>query len=66
MSTRSEPEPAEVDEGSSAAWATFGAAMAEVTAALEDLGRAELAGVLQRLAEATQALAKELRSQTAG
>jgi hypothetical protein len=58
---RQEPEPAEVDEGSITAWATFGAAMAEATATLERGDRVELLGVLERLAQATQALVDSLR-----
>jgi hypothetical protein len=58
---RQEPEPAEVDEGSITAWATFGAAMAEATASLERADRAELVGVLERLVEATQALVESMR-----
>ena len=38
------------------AWATFGAAMADATATLESADRVELVGVLERLAQATQAL----------
>ena len=54
------PEPAEVDEGSVTAWATFGAAMAETTATLESADRIELVGVLERLTQATQALVDSL------
>ena len=46
---RVEPKPAEVDEGSITAWATFGAAMAEATATLERADRTELLDVLGRL-----------------
>jgi hypothetical protein len=35
---RAVPEPAGVDEGSIAAWATFGGAMAEATGVLEQSG----------------------------
>ena len=55
----------EVDEGSVTAWATFGAAMAEATATLERADRAELVGVLERLAQATQALVDSLRANAA-
>jgi hypothetical protein len=61
---RPEPEPAEIDEGSVIAWATFGAAMAEATATLERTDRNELASVLDRLAKASVALATELRRQS--
>jgi excisionase family DNA binding protein len=54
-----EPEPAEVDEGS-IAWATFGAPMAEATAALERTDQMEVLKALERLAEATQALVDSL------
>ncbi len=57
---RPEPEPAEVDEGSITAWATFGAAMAEATATLQSPDRSELLDVLERLADATQALVDSL------
>jgi hypothetical protein len=56
------PEPAAVDEGSITAWATFGAAMAKATAALQQTDRRELLAVLERLADATQALADSLRA----
>ena len=55
----------EVDEGSVTAWATFGAAMAEATATLESADRVELVGVLERLAQATQALVDSLRANAA-
>ena len=42
------------------AWATFGAAMAEATATLERADRTELLSVLDRLAQATRALADSL------
>jgi hypothetical protein len=45
------------NEGSVTAWATFGAAMAEATASLERADRGELVGGLDRLTEATEALA---------
>ena len=44
------------------AWATFGAAMADATATLESADRVELVGVLERLAQATQALVDSLRA----
>jgi hypothetical protein len=56
------PEPAAVDEGSIAAWASFGAALAEATEALQQTDRRKLVAVLERLAEATQTLADSLRA----
>lgn len=56
-----EPKPAEVDEGSITAWATFGAAMAEAARTVENVDKDELAQVLERLATATQALADAIR-----
>jgi hypothetical protein len=56
------PEPAAVDEGSITAWATFGAALAEATATLEQADRRGLLAVLERPADATQALADSLRA----
>jgi hypothetical protein len=51
-----------LDEGSMTAWATFNAAMAEATATLERTDRGEhVASTLDRLAEATRALAETLR-----
>jgi hypothetical protein len=59
--TAGESLPAtEVDEGSVTAWATFGAAMADATATLERADRIELLGALERLTQATQALADSL------
>ena len=55
-----EPPPAEVDEGSIAAWATFGASMAEATSALKS--PAQLADALDHLSEAANTLARTLRS----
>jgi hypothetical protein len=55
-------EPAEVDEGSITAWATFGATMAEATATLEDPDRRELVSVLDRLVHEAQELASTLRA----
>jgi hypothetical protein len=57
---RQTPQPAAVDEGSATAWATFGAALAEATEALHQTDRRELLAVLERLVEATQALADSL------
>jgi hypothetical protein len=57
-----EREPAEVDEGSITAWATFGAAMAEATATLQQADHRALVAALERLTEATQALADSLRA----
>ena len=63
---RQESLPAEeVDEDSVTAWATFGAAMADATATLESADRVELVGVLERLAQATQALVDSLRADAA-
>jgi excisionase family DNA binding protein len=59
------PPAEEVDEGSVTAWATFGAAMAEANAALEDADRIELLGVLERLTQATQALVDSLAGDAA-
>ena len=56
----------EVDEGSVTAWATFGAAMADATAALESADRIELVGVLERLTQVTQALVDSLRDPAPG
>ena len=56
-----QPEPAEVDEGSVTAWATFGAAMAEATAAFERADRDDLLRMLERLTDATRDLVDELR-----
>ena len=58
-------EPADVDEGSVTAWATFGAAMAEATATLEHADRSELLDGLERLARATQALVDSLSREAA-
>ena len=55
----------EVDEGSVTAWATFGAAIAEATATLESADRIELAGVLERLTQAAQALVDLLNADAA-
>jgi hypothetical protein len=57
---RDQPEPSEVDEGSITAWATFGAAMAEAAATLEQTDHGELVAALARLADATQALVDTL------
>jgi hypothetical protein len=43
------------------AWATFAAAMAEATGALERTDRGELVRTLDRLTDATRALADSLR-----
>jgi hypothetical protein len=56
-----EPAPPEVDEGSVTAWATFGAAMAQTTAALETTERGEIVAALDGLAGAVRALANSLR-----
>jgi hypothetical protein len=55
------PEPAAVDEGSITAWATFGAAMAEATDALQRTDHARLLGALEELTEATRSLTAVLR-----
>src|SRR5262249_31250241 len=57
---RHEPEPADVDERSITAWATFGATMADATATLERADRAELIEALDRLTDVTQALVDSL------
>jgi hypothetical protein len=56
-----EPEPPHVDEGSVTAWATFGSAMAQTTAALETTERGEIVAALDELAGAVRALADSLR-----
>jgi hypothetical protein len=56
-----EPEPPRADEGSLTAWATFRAAMAQPTAALETKERGEIVAALDGLAVAVQALADALR-----
>ena len=56
----------EVDEGSVTEWATFGAAMAEATAALERADRSDLVRALDRLTEAARALGDALRKSSTG
>jgi excisionase family DNA binding protein len=58
-----EPSVATVDERSSTAWATFGAAMAEATTTLERADRTELVRVLDSLATATRDLVDALRAE---
>jgi excisionase family DNA binding protein len=49
-----------VDEGSVTAWATFGAALAEASARLDDQDREQLVATLDALAEATRELVNVL------
>jgi excisionase family DNA binding protein len=60
-----DPEPIEVDEGSVTAWATFGAAMAEAAATLEQADRHALIVALERLSQATNALVDSLQDDRA-
>lgn len=53
---------AEVDEGSVTAWATFGAAMAEATDAMERGERRDLIQTLDAVTEVTSDLVRALRA----